>query len=121
MSEWLIRCTDDLKSGAYYVGVDIHDGEQPVMILFKKDGEKTFVVGQGNPVNPHGDLIDLDELGSFPYNMDFCDGYEADEWVHNAPVVIPASEEVYANYTDTAGNLHWTGTVSGAHTISASE
>ena len=38
----------------------------------------------------HGDLIDRDELGEFPYNMDFCDGGEADEWVRNAPTVIPA-------------------------------
>ena len=62
MSEWLIHCTDGLKSGAYYASVDIHDGEQPVMILFRKDGEKTFVVGQGEPVNPHGSLIDVDSL-----------------------------------------------------------
>ena len=44
------------------------------------------------PVPPHGRLIDADALGKFPYNMDFCDGYEADEWVQNAPTVIPASE-----------------------------
>ena len=42
------------------------------------------------PVPPHGDLIDRDALGSFPYNMDFCDGGEADEWVQAASVVIPA-------------------------------
>ena len=58
MSEWLLHCTDDLKSGAYYASVDICDGEQPTFILFKKDGDKTIVVGQGEPVNPHGDLID---------------------------------------------------------------
>ena len=40
---------------------------------------------------PHGRLIDADALGSFPYNMDFCDGGEADEWIQNAPTVIPAS------------------------------
>ena len=39
---------------------------------------------------PHGDLIDRDALGEFPYNMDFCDGGEADEWVQMAPVIIPA-------------------------------
>ena len=43
-------------------------------------------------VQPHGRLIDADALGNFPYNMDFCDGYEADEWVQNAPTIIPASE-----------------------------
>ena len=41
-------------------------------------------------VPPHGRLIDADALGSFPYNMDFCDGGEADEWVQNAPTIIPA-------------------------------
>lgn len=42
---------------------------------------------------PHGDLIDRDALGEFPFNMSFCDGYEADEWVQNAPVIIPADKE----------------------------
>lgn len=42
------------------------------------------------PVPSHGRLIDADALGEFPYNMDFCDGYEADEWVRNAPTIIPA-------------------------------
>lgn len=44
------------------------------------------------PIPPHGRLIDADALGEFPYNMDFCDGYEADEWVRNAPTIIPAEE-----------------------------
>ena len=43
------------------------------------------------PVPPHGRLIDADALGEFPYNMDFCDGGEADEWIRNAPTIIPAS------------------------------
>ena len=46
------------------------------------------------PIPPHGRLIDADALGSFPYNMDFCDGGEADEWIQNAPTVIPASGEL---------------------------
>ena len=45
-----------------------------------------------SPSPPHGRLIDADALGEFPYNMDFCDGYEADEWVRNAPTIIPAEE-----------------------------
>ena len=107
MSEWLIRCKDDLKSGAYYVGVDIHDGEQPVMILFRKDGEKISVVGQGEPVNPHGDLIDRKELyfnmfvgpdgkvfpnrdiDNFPHEMRFED---IKRFIRKAPVIIPSSE-----------------------------
>ena len=44
------------------------------------------------PVPPHGRLIDADALGDFPYNMDFCDGGEADEWVQSAPTIIPAEE-----------------------------
>ena len=39
---------------------------------------------------PHGRLIDADALGNFPYNMSFCEGYEADEWVANAPTVLEA-------------------------------
>lgn len=31
------------------------------------------------------------------------------------------AEEVYGLYTDTAGNLHWTGTHGGEHTIKAEE
>lgn len=30
-------------------------------------------------------------------------------------------EEVYNKYTDTAGNLHWTGTHSGKHVVKAKE
>lgn len=43
-------------------------------------------------VPPHGRLIDADALGSFPYNMDFCDGGEADEWIQNAPYKEPEHE-----------------------------
>lgn len=41
---------------------------------------------------------DADELASMPPSPYLC-------------------EEVYDKYTDTAGNLHWTGTHSGEHTI----
>lgn len=54
------------------------------------DGEKQL--GIAVPVPPHGRLIDADALGEFPYNMDFCDGGEADEWVQNAPTIIQAEE-----------------------------
>ena len=53
-----------------------------------QDGEEY----QAIPVPPHGRLIDADALGEFPYNMDFCDGGEADEWVRNAPTIIEAEE-----------------------------
>lgn len=45
------------------------------------------------PVPNHGRLIDADALGDFPYNMDFCDGGEADEWIRSAPTIIPADKE----------------------------
>lgn len=31
------------------------------------------------------------------------------------------AEEVYGQYTDTAGNFHWCGTHSGEHTLKAEE
>jgi len=86
----------------------IHGMEMPkcgrITIQIGADGAVYFVTEckitaeiymECNPaitVKPHGRLIDADALGKFPYNMDFCDGYEADEWVQNAPTVIPASE-----------------------------
>ena len=103
MNEWLLHCTDDLKSGAYYASVDICDGEQPTFILFKKDGDKTIVVGQGEPVNPHGDLIDRkvlvnDKYATFTIEEEGLWGMYRDKgvWlsaVENAPAVIQASEE----------------------------
>lgn len=92
MSEWLIRCTDDLKSGAYYASVDIHDGEQPILILFKKYGDKTIIVGQGEPVStqPHGRLGDLDELEK---HFKSVRANASAIITHNSPVIIPASEE----------------------------
>jgi hypothetical protein len=32
------------------------------MLLFKKEGEHTFVIGQGELINPHGRLKDGDNL-----------------------------------------------------------
>ena len=75
--------------------------EQPLIIKISQDGtiyisQGIYGIGHGVatavPTPPHGRLIDADALGEFPYNMDFCDGYEADEWVRNAPTIIPASE-----------------------------
>ena len=40
--------------------------------------------------------------------------------IHIDPTIIEA-EEVYGQYTDTAGNFHWCGTHSGEHTIRAEE
>lgn len=69
-------------------------------------------------VPPHGRMIDADALlddvrkHSESY---FADDF-AHEWADKAPTIIPA-EEVYDKYTDTAGNLHWTGTCSGKHIV----
>ena len=43
------------------------------------------------PVPPHGRLIDVDTIGEFPYNITWISA-TADEWVRNAPTIIPASE-----------------------------
>ena len=88
---------------------------------------------------PHGRLIDADALHKlfedqwhYLQVLDWNENPTAEamqsgiNWCINtmhddAPTVIPASEEVYNKYTDTAGNLHWTGTQSGKHIIPASE
>lgn len=71
--------------------------EGTVMAIYKLNG-KFYASLHGTDlcpiieVPPHGRLIDADALGSFPYNMDFCDGGEADEWIQNAPTIIEAEE-----------------------------
>ena len=39
---------------------------------------------------PHGRLIDADALGDFPYNIDFCDEGDIQEWIDKAETIIPA-------------------------------
>ena len=91
------------------------------------DTETMIQVAEAYEVPPHGRLIDADKLAdSFEpsdfWNSDAEDNcFAAVRIVHSAPTIIPASEEVYSQYTDTAGNFHWTGTHSGAHTIKAEE
>lgn len=85
------------------------------------------------PVPPHGRCIDADALAKrikderrnqaeyyadryAPVVMAYGDCYGK---VQSAPTIIPACEEVYDKYTDTAGNLHWTGTQSGKHIVKA--
>lgn len=76
------------------------------------------------PVPDHGDLIDRDALtskrktvltgiGSTSFTTEAV--LMAD--IKNAPTIY--AEEVYDKYTDTAGNLHWTGTHSGKHIVKA--
>lgn len=38
----------------------------------------------------HGDLIDRDALGEFPYNISFCDEGDVENWIANAPTIVPA-------------------------------
>lgn len=89
MSEWLIHCDDDLQSGIYYAGIDIHDGEQPLLVIFKKDGEKTIVVGQGEYVQQHGRLGYLDELER---KFKSIRANASAIITHNSPTIIKTSE-----------------------------
>jgi len=80
------------------------------------------------PIPPHGDLIDRDALSNTieqHYKHLKINRYDRDLLLHYldvemAPAIIPA-EEVYSQFTDTAGNFHWCGTHSGEHTIKAKE
>lgn len=79
-----------------YINMKMPEGELGAVpvIIFADGAVRHYFshvkLGEAVPVPPHGRLIDADALGEFPYNMDFCDGYEADEWVRNAPTIIPA-------------------------------
>lgn len=77
------------------------------------------------PVPPHGRLIDQDACrdefmdGVYELCNDDPDNYRANAIIDlydNAPPVIEA-EEVYGQFTDTAGNYHWCGTHSGKHIV----
>lgn len=70
---------------------------------------------------PHGRLIDADKLEA-NYIRIRDDGIKeyTQRAINNAPTVIEA-EEVYGQYTDTAGNFHWCGTHSGEHIIKKEE
>jgi hypothetical protein len=73
------------------------------------------------PVPPHGRCIDADSLVMENYTQYGAIDALALEAIKAAPTIIPACEEVYDKYTDTAGNLHWTGTHSGKHIVKAEE
>lgn len=112
------------------MGILIKDMKMPeeresFMLTIKYNGlvfdtETGIQVAEAQEVPPHGRLIDADALAkdydSFPVRID--------PWVWNelshAPTIIPA-EEVYGQYTDTAGNYHWFGTRSGEHIIKSEE
>ena len=102
------------------------------MVIFP-DGRVTTefgsqVIATAVPVPKHGRLIDADALIE---DLPLDDGSENSgapllmsiflEVLKAAPTIIPACEEVYDKYTDTAGNLHWTGTHSGKHIVKAEE
>ena len=77
-------------------------------------------------VPPHGDLIDRRKLPlayiditDLPAGR--CLPVYLQEDVDDAPTIIPVCEEVYDKYTDTAGNLHWTGTHSVKHIVKVEE
>ena len=90
-------------------------------------GDRTLIKGaKAVPVPPHGDLIDRRKLPlayiditDLPAGR--CLPVYLQEDVDDAPTIIPVCEEVYDKYTDTAGNLHWTGTHSGKHIVKVEE
>ena len=91
MSDILIHGMEMPKCGRITIQIGA-DGAVYLVTEGKITAEIYMECNHAITVQPHGRLIDADALGNFPYNMDFCDGYEADEWVQNAPTIIPASE-----------------------------
>ena len=80
------------------------------------------------PVPDHGRLIDTSaKVQTQLYDDQIEEWIDADMTVeeylgycfNEVPTIIPASEEVYDKYTDTAVNIHWMGTHSGKHIIPA--
>ena len=88
--------------GIYIKGMKLPKPGQIVLVEIDENGDVSAAYDGGRTkladykaihIPSHGGLIDVDALSYFPYNMDFCDGYEADEWVQSAPIVIPADED----------------------------
>lgn len=70
------------------------------------------------PVPPHGRLIDADAMAELWKGCKIEGSIKP--LLDTRPTIIPA-EEVYGQYTDTAGNFHWSGTHSGEHIVKAEE
>lgn len=119
MSDLLIRGMEmpkDIEPGLVIEFADGIDGKRYARLYHYQHGGLTEWL-EAAPVPEHGRLGDLDALAAQcddPYWCVWLSDIEA------APTIVPACEEVYAKHTDTAGNLHWAGTSSGAHTIPAS-
>ena len=116
-------------------GIEMPKEDEEIIIRINSSGtvmtEYALPISEAKaiPVYPHGRLIDADAL------IDYCkhfaevfknsslpiDKARRDELlgvigeIVNTPTVI--KEEVYGQYTDTAGNYHCIGTKSGEHTI----
>ena len=88
----LIKGMEMPKPGAYFCELGVLDENTAVLTINTPidESQRSYRL---IPVPEHGRLIDADALGEFPYNMDFCDGGEADEWIRNAPTIIPADKE----------------------------
>lgn len=111
-------------SGIYIPGMDM-PGRDEVITIFP-DGTAhrhhlplglNISKSKAIPVPDHGRLGDLDALMENIGNAEYKGAVK--RVLIQAPTIIPASEEVYDRYTDTAGNIHWTGTESGHHVIPA--
>ena len=85
------------------------------------DTETGIQVAEAREVPSHGRLIDVDAAYEQFLNLMDTQGAinpcQLGTILVDAPVVI--EEEVYGQYTDTAGNFHWYGTHSGEHIIKA--
>ena len=78
MSDILIHGMELPKCGRITIQIGA-DGAVYLVTEGKIIAEMYMECNPAITVKPHGRLIDADALGKFPYNMDFCDGYEADE------------------------------------------
>ena len=110
-----------------YIKGEMPTGNDELRLIIHSNGQvfishKTyFDETEAIPVSPHGRLIDANEflkraIGTKCFRGDYA--LMLEELAGESTTIIPA-EEVYGQYTDTAGNFHWTGTHSGAHTIKA--
>jgi len=108
--------------GVYIKNWSLADWKE--LLKWAKIGANNAMIGEFTEVEeipPHGRLVDADRL--LPehmkkkyYHLPNGDTAIPIIDVEHALTVIEA-DEVYGQYTDTAGNFHWCGTHSGEHTV----
>ena len=114
--------------GVYLPNVDMPKDDKCVTIQICPDGSiwqqyrGTVPNAKAIPIPPHGRLIEADNLLNTAFKLVDEETFRAfRQLVIDATTIIQASEEVYNVYTNTVGNLHWTGTYSGEHIIQLEE